>query len=273
MTFNEFIATILKWITDFGMSFGIKILAAGLILFFGFKISKWIIKTISKTKGFHRIEPGAQSFIKSALSIVLKALIILCAVAILGVNISGFVAVISSIGLAIGLAMQGSLSNVAGGLMILIFHPFRIGDFINSDGVSGTVKEITILYTVIDTPDNVRVVVPNGTLANATVQNYSVNETRRLDLKFGVSYGTNIKRAIELLTDMCFEHELVLKDKEPFVKVSSYDDSSIAITVRVWTNASDYWTVNFELLERAKAIFDENGIEIPFPQLDVHVTK
>ena len=271
MTFKEFITKALNWVTDFALSTGIDILVAILVIIVGFKVGKWIIKVITKTKGFSKIEPSAQTFIKSALNITFKTLVLLCAIGILGVDTSGFVAVVGSIGIAIGLAMQGSLSNVAGGLMILIFHPFKVGSFINAAGVSGTVKEITILYTLLDTPDNVRVLVPNGELANATVSNYSVNDTRRVDLKFGVGYGTNIKKCLEVLNEMCLAHELVLKDPAPFVKVSSYDDSAISITVRVWVNAGDYWTVNFDLLDRAKDLFDQNGIEIPFPQLDVHL--
>ena len=271
MTFKEFITKALNWITDFALTTGIDILVAIIVIIVGFKVGKWIIKTVSKTKGFQKVDPSAQTFIKSALNIVFKALVLLCAIGILGVDTSGFVAVVSSVGIAIGLAMQGSLANVAGGLMILMFHPFRVGNFINAGGVSGTVKEITILYTVLDTPDNVRELVPNGELANATVSNYSVNETRRVDLKFGVGYGTNIKKCLDILNQMCLDHELVLKDPAPFVKVSSYDDSAITVTVRVWVNAGDYWTVNFDLLDKAKTLFDENGIEIPFPQLDVHM--
>ncbi len=273
MDFEKILTNVFEWITDFVMSFGLKLIAALLVLFIGFKVSKWVIKMICKAKRFQKIEPGAQSFIKSFLGIVIKALVILTAASILGVPMTNFVAAIGSIGLAIGLAMQGSLSNVAGGLMILIFHPFKVGDFITATGVSGTVKEITILYTVLDTPDNVRIVVPNGELSNATVQNYSVNELRRCDLEFGVGYNSDMRLVIKLLTDMANDHELVLKDKDIFVKIGSYDDSQITVKMRVWTKASDYWTVYFDMLDKAKDVFDANGIEIPFPQLDVHLDK
>jgi small conductance mechanosensitive channel len=162
MDFDQILTSIFTWITEFAMSFGLKLLAALVILFVGFKLTKWVIKILGKSKKFQKIDTGAHTFIKSFLNIVLKALIILTAASILGVPMTNFVAAIGSIGLAIGLAMQGSLSNVAGGLMILIFHPFKVGNFITANGVSGTVKEITILYTILDTPDNVRVVVPNG---------------------------------------------------------------------------------------------------------------
>ena len=273
MDFDQILTSIFTWITEFAMSFGLKLLAALVILFIGFKFTKWVINLIGKSKKFQNIDAGAQTFIKSFLNIVLKALIILTAASILGVPMTNFVAAIGSIGLAIGLAMQGSLSNVAGGLMILIFHPFKVGNFITANGVSGTVKEITILYTVLDTPDNVRVVVPNGELSNATVQNYSVNDTRRCDLELGVGYGSDMKLVIKVLTDMVNAHELVLKDKDVFVKIGSYDESQITVKVRAWVNASDYWTVYFDLLDKAKEVFDANGIEIPFPQLDVHLDK
>jgi len=273
MDFKQILTNLFTWITEFAMSFGLKLLAALAVLLIGFKITKLIIKLIVKSKGFHRIDAGAQTFIKSFLNIVLKALVILTAASILGVPMTNFVAAIGSIGLAIGLAMQGSLSNVAGGLMILIFHPFRIGDFITANGVSGSVKEINILYTVLDTPDNVRIVVPNGELSNATVQNYSVNDTRRCDVDFGVGYGSDMKLVIKLLTDLVNSHELVLKDKDIFVKIGSFDESQITVKVRAWVNASDYWTLYFDLLEKGKELFDANGIEIPFPQLDVHLDK
>ena len=273
MDFDQILTNLFTWITEFAMSFGLKFLAAIIVLFVGFKITKWVAKLIGKSKKFQKIDAGAQSFIKSFLNIVLKALIILTAASIIGVPMTNFVAAIGSIGLAIGLAMQGSLSNVAGGLMILIFHPFRVGNFITANGVSGTVKEITILYTILDTPDNVRIIVPNGELSNATVQNFSVNEIRRCDLEFGVAYNSDMKLVIKLLTDMASSHELILKDKDIFVKVGSYDESQITVKLRAWVNAADYWTVYFDLLDKAKEVFDANGIEIPFPQLDVHFDK
>ncbi len=271
MKFEEILANVFKWIAEFAVSFGVKLLAAVLVLFIGFKVTKWVLKLLSKGRGFSRMELGAQTFIRSFIGIVMKSLIILTAASIIGIPMTNFVAAIGSIGLAIGLAMQGSLSNVAGGLMILIFRPFKVGDFIKATGVSGTVKEITILYTLLDTPDNVRIVVPNGELSNATVENYSFNDIRRLELEFGVAYSSDMNKVIRLLTEMANAHELVLKDKDIFVKTASYDDSQITVKMRVWTKASDYWTVNFDLLERVNNLFNENGIDVPYPQLDVHV--
>lgn len=273
MNAKEIISNIFGFITDLIMSFGVKLLAAALVLFIGFKLTKWLINRIVNGKGFHKMDPGVQSFIKSLLNILCKALIILTSASILGIPMTNFVAAIGSIGLAIGLAMQGSLSNVAGGIMILIFHPFGIGDFITASGISGTVKEITILYTMIDTVDNVRVVIPNGELSNATVQNVSFNDTRRCDLTVGISYSSNADLAVKLLTDMANDCEMVLKDKDIFCKVTSLDDCSVAVTLRVWVNSGDYWTVRHDFTKKAKELFDSNNIEIPFPQLDVHVNN
>ncbi|MBE6610583.1 MAG: mechanosensitive ion channel [Ruminococcaceae bacterium] len=273
MTIEEFFSTIGTWLTDFVMSFGFKLIGAILVLVIGLKSVKWILKLIRKTKKFETIDPGAETFIISFLGIALRLIVILTAVAILGVPMTNFITILGSAGLAVGLALQGSLSNLAGGLMILLFHPFGIGDFIDSAGVSGTVQEINILYTVLNTPDNIRIVVPNGSLSNATVKNYSVNDTRRVDLEFGVSYKSDLKQVISVLQEMGASHELVLKDKDVFVKISSYDESQITIKLRVWVNASDYWTVYFDLTEKAKEVFDANDIEIPFPQLDVHFDK
>lgn len=273
MTIEEILTNLGTWLTDFVMSFGVKILGAILVLVIGLKLVKGLLKLIKKTKKFETIDPGAETFIISFLGIALRLIVILTAVAILGVPMTNFITILGSAGLAVGLALQGSLSNLAGGLMILLFHPFGVGDYIDSTGVAGTVQEINILYTVLNTPDNIHIVVPNGSLSNATVKNYSVNETRRVDLEFGVAYKSDLKQVISILQDMGASHELVLKDKDVFVKISSYDESQITIKLRVWVKASDYWTVYFDLTEKAKELFDANDIEIPFPQLDVHFDK
>ncbi len=273
MNFEEILNNIGAWLSTFVMTFGVRIIGAILVLVIGFKVVKLLLKLLRKTDKFAKIDPGAETFIFSTLSFLLKAVVALTAIAILGVPMTNFVAVLGSIGLAIGLALQGSLSNFAGGLMILIFHPFTVGNFITAAGVSGTVKEISILYTILDTPDNIRIVVPNGQLSNAVVSNVSYHDTRRVDFKFGVSYKSDLKQVISLLQGMASQDERVLKDKDIFTKISSYDESQITITMRVWVNSGDYWAVFFDFTEKAKELFDENGIEIPFPQLDVHVTS
>ena len=270
---NDFLNNLLNWLGDFALSFGTRLIGALITLFIGFKIVKFILKLIRKTKKFQHIDPGAETFIYSFLSITLRLIIVLTAIAVLGVPMTNFITVLGSAGLALGLALQGSLTNLAGGLMLLIFRPFKVGDFITADSVSGTVKEITILYTVLDTPDNVHIVVPNGNLSNATVQNYSINKERRVDFEFGVAYDTDLKKAQNVLYGIAEKNEMVLKDKEIFVRVASFDDSQITLKMRVWVNSDDYWTTFFDINEKVKEEFDKNGIEIPFPQLDVHFDK
>ncbi len=271
MHWEQILNNIWAWLSSFAISFGVKIVGAILVLVVGFKVVKWAVNLIRRGEKFSRVDAGASSFILSIISFLLKAVIILTACAIVGIPMTNFVAILGSAGLAIGLALQGSLSNFAGGVMILIFRPFEVGNFITANGVSGTVKEITILYTMIDTGDNKRIVVPNGQLSNAIVENTSFHDTRRVDFKFGVGYGSDLKKVIALLTEMANSDERVLKDKDVFTKISSYEASEIAITMRVWVNSADYWNVFFDFTEKAKELFDANGIEIPFPQLDVHV--
>ena len=270
---NDFFNNILNWLADFAMTFGAKLIGAALILFIGFKLVNLLLKLIRKSKKFQHIDPGAETFIYSFLSITLRLIIVLTAVAVLGVPMTNFITILGSAGLAIGLALQGTLTNFAGGLMILIFRPFKVGDFISGADVSGTVKEITILYTVLDTPDNVHIVVPNGNLSNATVQNYSVNSERRVDFEFGVAYKTDLKTAQNVLREIAENNEMVLKDKDIFIRIGSYDESQITLKMRVWVKAADYWNTFFDINEKVKEAFDNNGIEIPFPQLDVHFDK
>ncbi len=271
MIWGEFLKNFGIWLYDFVLSFGVKLVGAIFVLIIGFKAVKWAMNLIRRGEKFSKVDAGAATFLLSIISFLLKAVIVLTACAIIGVPMTNFVAILGSAGLAIGLALQGSLSNFAGGVMILIFRPFKVGDFIKAAGVSGTVKEITILYTMIDTGDNVRIVVPNGELSNAVVENVSFNDTRRVDLKFGVAYESDVDKAILLLKDMAKADKRVLKEKDIFAKISSYEDSEIIITMRVWVNSGDYWNVFFDFTAKSKELFDQNGIDIPYPQLDVHV--
>ena len=271
--FQEFINSIQSNLADISMTVGIRILGAILVLFIGLKIVKLLMKLLRKTPKFKTVDPGAETFIFSFLGITLKTFVFLTAIAILGVPMTNVVALLGSAGLAVGLALQGSLSNFAGGLMILIFKPFSIGDFITSSGVSGTVKEINILYTVLDTPDNIHIVVPNGSLSNATVENYTVNDTRRVTIDIGVSYDNKPSEVINTLTEIAESNPDVIKDKGIFAKVSSYDDSAITYKLRVWVPSTKYWDTLFDLNGKIKDTFDEKNISIPYPQLDVKIKK
>lgn len=252
---------------------GSKLIGLILILIIGFKLVKLIIKFLNKSKGFNKLEKSVRTFITSFIGIVLKVLVFITALGYLGIPMTSIITVFGSATLAIGLALQGGLTNMTGGLLLLIFKPFKVGDFIDCSGGSGTVAEITIFYTILDTPDNKRVVIPNGSLSNDHIVNYSTHATRRLDLKFTVGYDSDIDKVKKILVDTVNLEEKVLKDEEIFARLSEHGDSALVFTVRVWVNTSDYWDVKFNLEENVKRAFDKNGIEIPYPQLDVHLDK
>ena len=253
------------------MTIVFKLIAAGLILLIGGRLIKWILGRIVKSKGFQKMDISVQSFTKSFLKIAAWVILIISAAGIIGIPMSSFLTLLASAGVAIGLALQGALSNLAGGLMILFFRPFRVGDFIETGAHSGTVQDITVFYTILLTPDNKRITLPNGTLTNAAVVNYSEKETRRVDLEFSVGYDCDIDKVKGLLLRVAEEHELVLDDPAPFARLIRQDDSALAFCLRAWCKSDDYWTVYFDLNEQVKKELDANGMEIPFPQLDVHM--
>ena len=202
-----------------------------------------------------------------------KCLVTVSLVGYLGIDTSGITALIASLGVCIGLAVNGAVGNIAGGVLIIVTRPFRVDDYIEAQGVSGTVTDIHLTYTKIVTPDNKVVYIPNGELSNGNIVNYSEKDIRRVDLKFSIAYENNFEKAKEIITEVCNAHELVLKDKSMTVRVSAHNESSIDITTKVWVNRADYWTVNFDLLESVKREFDKAGITIPYNQLDVHIKK
>jgi len=264
-------SAILNNLINLAQSVGLKLLAGILVLIVGLKLVKWIVKRLEKSRGFSKLEGAAKSFLISLIKIVLNALVLVTAMSIFGIPMTSFVTIIATAGAAIGLALQGSLSNFAGGLMLLIFKPFRVGDFIESNGASGTVTDISIIYTTMLTPDNKKVTLPNGNLTNSVVVNYSSEETRRVDLSFSVAYDTDIEKVKDILLKAAKGHSLVLSDPEPFSRLSQQGDSALVFVLRVWTKNSDYWQVNFDLNEQIKKTFDEQGIVVPYPQIDVHI--
>lgn len=266
----EFLETLLASIGEFVASFGFRLLGAILVLVIGIFLIKWICNLVVKSKGMQKSPKNAQTLVKNIVKIALYIVLLFTVAMIIGVPAASLVAVIGSAGLAIGLALQGGLTNIAGGIIILCFKPFEIGDFIETTSHSGTVVDIGLIYTTINTPDNKRVVIPNGTVSNASVIDYSAYDTRRLDLEFSVAYDSDIDMVKDTLIALANAHELVLKDPEPFVRLSAHGESALIFKLRVWVKSSDYWTVNFDLLEASKKVFDKRGIEIPFPQVDVH---
>lgn len=271
MDTEEILSKLGSYLLSLAASLGAKLIGAVLILIVGSKLTKHILRLIKRSKPFKKAEPSVSSFLSSLTSFGLKLITALTAIAALGVPMTNFIAILGSAGLAIGLAMQGSLSNLAGGFMLLIFHPFRVGDYINAGDVSGSVREITVLYTMIDTADNVRVTVPNGELSGAIVTNYSANALRRTELTFGISYESDARLALALLTEMAEKCPYRVSEKEPFVKIASYGESQINICLRVWTRSGDHRAASFYFTERVKDVFEENGIVIPYPQLDIHL--
>lgn len=217
------------------------------------------------------VEPTLHSFLGSLLSVVLKVLLLVSVAGMVGVETTSFIAMIGAAGLAIGLALQGSLANFAGGMLILLFRPFRVGEYIEAQGVAGTVDQIQIFHTVLKTPDNKTVVVPNGNLSNGSIVNFSRQATRRVDLNIGIDYGDDVKAARAILLDLAESDPRVLKDPAPVVWLASLGDSSVNLSLRMWTSTADFWPTFFETQERAKERFEAAGITIPFPQRTVHL--
>lgn len=252
---------------------GFKLIGLILIITIGLKLVKVVVNLLKKINGYGKLDKSVQTFLISLVNIVLKALVFITALAYVGIPMTSILTVFGTATLAVGLSLQGGLTNMMGGIMILIFKPFSVGDYIETHTDSGTVESITIFYTILKTPDNKKVVIPNGPLSNETVTNYSSQSKRRIDLTFSVSYNSDVEKVKEILMDELQKEELVLKDEDIFARLSSHGDSSLIFTTRVWAKTEDYWTVRFNLLENVKKAFDKNKIEIPYPQLDVHLNK
>ena len=250
---------------------GVRIMGSVVLLIGGFKLIKLFVRFITRSKWYGKIEPGAQSFIKSFLKVTLKIILIVTIAAILGIPMTSMVALLASAGLAIGLALQGALSNLAGGLMILIFKPFKVGDYIDTHTDQGTVEEINIFYTVLKTFDSKIITMPNGELTNTSIVNYSKEKLRRVDFEFTVAYDSDIDKVKEILLAIADSHELALKDPPVFARLSRHGDSALVFVLRIWCEAADYWTIYFDVMESVKKEFDKAKIEIPYPQMDVHM--
>ena len=218
-------------------------------------------------------DPTLTKFLCGLIGITLKVLLLISVASMVGIATTSFIALIGAAGLAVGLALQGSLANFAGGVLILIFKPFKVGDAIEVNGHLGSVVEIQILYTVINTFDNRRVIMPNGDLSNATLINISANDTRRCDMSFGIGYGDDIDKAKAICRRLIESDERALSDPPPLIVVGGLGDSSVNLTVRAWTRASDLWPFFWDMQERVKKAFDAEGVSIPFPQRDVHLYK
>lgn len=270
---GEYLKKLWTLLEEFAVTYGGRLIVALIILIVGFKLINFFTKKLMNAKVFVKLEGSARSFIKSLVGIIAKVLVCVVALSVMGVPMTSIITVIGSCGLAVGLALQGSLANIAGGLVLLLVKPFKVGDFIAAGDISGTVTEIGIFNTKVRTIDNRMIIVPNSTISNATVTNVTELPLRRVDLTFTAAYDDDIAAVKKTLLSVCERHDKILPDPAPFARVSGHKDSAIEYTVRAWCKTEDYWDVYFDLYEQVKAAFDEKGITIPFPQLDVHEKK
>lgn len=267
---GEYLKNLWTLLEEFAVTYGGRLLIALLILIVGFRIVNILTKRVLHSKVVNRLEPSARTFLQSMVGILCKVLIGIIALSVMGVPMTSIITVVGSCGLAVGLALQGSLANIAGGFVLLVVKPFKVGHYITVGDISGTVTEMGIFNTKLLTYDNRVVIIPNSAISNATVINLTELPLRRVDLTFTASYGDDTVAVKKALLDVCDRHPLILKDPAPFAKVSGHKDSAIEYTMRAWCKTDDYWDVYYDLFEQVKKTFDERGITIPFPQMDVH---
>lgn len=253
------------------LTYAPKVVLAIVTLIIGMWLINRFVGLLDKKLG--QKDPTLNKFLCGLINAILKILLLISVASMVGIATTSFVAIIGAAGLAVGLALQGSLANFAGGVLILIFKPFKVGDTIEAQGFFGAVKEISILYTIIDSFDNRRIVIPNGQLANASLTNVSIYDTRRCDMTFGIGYGDDIDKAKQVIKQCLDEDDRVLAEPAPRIAVGSLGDSSVNIIVRPWTKTDDLWPVYWDMHEKIKKAFDREGISIPFPQRDVHLYK
>ena len=259
--------TVVNWV----MSTGVKILIALIAMFISFKIINCIARRIQRSGDLPNRDKTIMRTLAYIVRISAKCVVVVCLIGYLGIDTSAITALIASLGVCVGLAVNGAVSNIAGGILIIITRPFKIDDMIEAQGYTGVVQDIRLTNTRIFTGDNKVVYLPNGALANGNIVNYSENDLRRVDFTFSISYNNDFEKAKTIINEIFASHSLTVKEKAPTVRVSAHNASSIDIAARVWAKSSDYWTVYFDVLEAVKTKFDENGIEIPYNQLDVHV--
>lgn len=263
--------TIINTIYAFIAAYWLRVLGAVLIFVIGRWLAKVISNLLAKAMTKSKVDPTLTNFVKNLCHIALLTFVIIAALKKLGIPMTEFTVVVGAAGLAIGFALQGSLANFAAGVMLIIFKPFKVGDLVELAGKMGTVKEIQIFNTIINSPDNVRIIIPNGQVTGSNIINFTANGTRRVDLVIGVSYDDNLKKTREVIEKVIIADERILKDPAYTIAVSELADSSVNFVVRPWVNASDYWSVRFDLIEEIKLALDKNNITIPYPQRDVHM--
>ena len=253
------------------IEYGLNVFWAIVTLVLGLWVIRILSRGFSKIMKKSKIDVSLEKFLLSLVRILLKILLVITVISMLGVEMTSFIAILGAAGLAVGLALQGSLANFAGGVLLLLFKPFKVDDFIEAQGYFGKVSAIQVFNTVLKTADNKTIVIPNGILSNGSITNYTTEETRRIEWTFGIGYGDDIKKAKEILNELVRSDGRILSEPASLVAVSALAESSVDFVVRVWVKSENYWDVYFDLLEKVKLTFDQKGISIPFPQRDVHL--
>lgn len=267
MEMQDFLKSAVSAVT----SAAIKLLIALAIMLISFKIINYVAKKIESSAEKRNADKTIMRTAVYVFKLGMKIVVGICLVGYVGIDTGGLTALVTSFGVCVGLAVNGTLSNLAGGVLIILTRPFRIDDYIEAQGYSGTVEDIHITNTRLKTPDNKIVFIPNGALSTGSIVNYSLQSARRVDLSFLVSYSEDFEKVKKLISAIAVSHPLVLKDPAPFVRIGEYTDHAVSITTRLWVASGDFWTVRFDMLESVKEEFDKEGIEIPFNQLDIHV--
>lgn len=258
-------------VIDLAITYGGKILLAIVTLLVGLWLIKKLSRVLRRTFEKRSFDKSLQTFLVSFVGITLKILLVISVISMVGVQMTSFIALLGAAGLAFGMALSGTLQNFAGGVMILVLKPFKVGDYIEAQGFAGSVKEIQIFHTILNTPDKKLIVIPNGGLSTGSLINYSAEPIRRVDWTFGIGYSDDIDKAKAIISQVITSDERALKDPEPFFGVISLGDSSVNIVARVWVEAANYWPLFFAMNEAVKKEFDKQGVSIPFPQRDVHI--
>ncbi|WP_447971839.1 mechanosensitive ion channel family protein [Nitrospira sp. M1] len=261
------------WALNLALTYGPNLLLAILTLIIGWWLVKRVVKLVDHTMERSQVEVTLRGFLGNMAGILLKALLVISVASMIGIETTSFIAMLGAAGLAVGLALQGSLANFAGGVLILFFRPFKVGDLIEAQGFLGVVKEIQIFVTILTTPDNRRIIIPNGPLSNGCISNLNAEPHRRIDMTFGISYGDDVLKAKDVIHQVIAADERILQSPAPDVYVSEHADSSVNFAVRPWVRPEHYWAVYFHMHEQLKLTFDREGISIPFPQRDVHLFK
>lgn len=266
-------SSLIEKLVEWAATTGFKLIVGALIISIGFKLIKNIVNKFMGVLEKRDVDITLCKFLKSLITVTLKIMLVLPVLGYWGIQLSGIAALVASAGVAIGLALQGSLSNFAGGFIILFIRPFKVGDYIETATYGGVVEQIGLFYTHLVTVDNKQILIPNGSLSNGSLINYSAKSTRRVDLTFSVGYENDITHVKEVLNKIVENNNLILKDPKPFIGVSAHSASSVDFVVRAWCDTQDYWNIYFDLLEEVKITFDKENISIPYPQMDLHLKE